>query len=426
MAVGRRPHEGAPGHRRDQYLGVAHPARRDARRRDPDRLVQPGEPGEQSDVARADRTGVGRTDARVDRRGRRAGRRGGDLRARRRRRAGLPRGLSGPCPAPHPDRKRDLAMDLRFSPEEESFRAEVADWLAANLTGRFAAARGLGGPGREHEAVELRQEWEKELGRAGWTCLGWPEKYGGRGASLTEQVIFHEEYVRAQAPTRVGHIGEGLIGPTLIALGTEAQKERFLPPIVAGEDLWCQGYSEPDAGSDLASVSTRAGLVDGQWRIDGQKVWTSLAHEADWAFVLVRTDPASSRHAGLTYLLVPMRQPGITIRPIVQPTGTSEFNEVFFDDARTDEDCVVGAVGDGWRVAMTTLAYERGASTLGQQLSFRQEFDHVLRLALQRGVAEDAVLRDQLVQSWIRLGIMRPKAPRAMTPPGGRGPGPPG
>ena len=201
-------------------------------------------------------------------------------------------------------------MDLRFSPEEENFRAEVADWLAANLTGRFAAARGLGGPGREHEAVELRQEWEKELGRAGWTCLGWPKEYGGRGASLTEQVIFHEEYVRAQAPTRVGHIGEGLIGPTLIALGTEAQKERFLPPIVAGEELWCQGYSEPGAGSDLAGVSTRARLIDGQWRIDGQKVWTSLAHEADWAFVLVRTDPASTRHAGLTYLLVPMQQPG--------------------------------------------------------------------------------------------------------------------
>src|SRR3712207_3518870 len=315
-------------------------------------------------------------------------------------------------------------MDLRFGMEDEKFRAEIATWLADHLTGPFAAARGLGGPGREHEAVELRREWERELGRAGWTCVGWPEAYGGRNASLPQQVIFHEEYVRAQAPTRVGHIGEGLVGPTLIALGTEEQKQRFLPPIVRGEELWCQGYSEPGAGSDLAGVSTRARLVDGQWRIDGQKVWTSLAHEADWAFVLARTDPTSSRHAGLSYLLVPMRQPGITVRPIVQPTGTSEFNEVFFDDARTDEDCVVGQVGDGWRVAMTTLAFERGASTLGQQLSFRQEFDHVLRLALDRGAGEDPVLRDRLTQSWIRLFIMRLNALRTMTSLGAGEPGP--
>src|SRR4051794_29489035 len=315
-------------------------------------------------------------------------------------------------------------MDLRFSPEDEAFRAEAAAWLAANLTGRFAEARGLGGPGREHEAVELRQEWEQHLGRAGWTCLGWPTQYGGRDLPLSQQVIFHEEYVRAAAPTRVGHIGEGLIGPTLIALGTEAQKERFLSPIVRGEELWCQGYSEPGAGSDLAGVATRARLVDGQWRIDGQKVWTSLAHEADWAFVLVRTDPTSTRHAGLTYLLVPVRQPGVTVRPIVQPTGTSEFNELFFDDARTDEDCVVGAVGDGWRVAMTTLAFERGASTLGQQLSFRREFDHVLRLALGRGAGDDPVLRDRLTQSWIRLEIMRLNALRTMTSIGGGEPGP--
>jgi alkylation response protein AidB-like acyl-CoA dehydrogenase len=315
-------------------------------------------------------------------------------------------------------------VDLRFSPEDEAFREEAASWLAVNLTGRFAAARGLGGPGREHEAVELRREWEQHLGRAGWTCLGWPKEYGGRDLPLSQQVIFHEEYVRASAPTRVGHIGEGLIGPTLIALGTDAQKERFLPPIARGDELWCQGYSEPGAGSDLAGVRTRARLVDGQWRVAGQKVWTSLAHEADWAFVLVRTDPDSTRHAGLTYLLVPMRQPGVTVRPIVQPTGTSEFNEVFFDDARTHEDCVVGAVGDGWRVAMTTLAFERGASTLGQQLSFRREFEHVLRLAVARGAADDPVLRDRLTESWIRLEIMRLNALRTMTSLGGGAPGP--
>lgn len=315
-------------------------------------------------------------------------------------------------------------MDLTFTEADESFRREAADWLARHLTGRFAEARGLGGPGREHEAVALRREWEQELGRAGWTCLGWPKEHGGRDATLPQQVIFHEEYVRAQAPTRVGHIGEGLIGPTLIVLGTDAQKERFLPPIARGDELWCQCYSEPGAGSDLAGVATRARLIDGRWRLDGQKVWTSLAHEADWAFVLARTEPGSQRHAGLTYLLVPMRQPGVTIRPIVQPTGTSEFNEVFFDDAVADGDCVVGEVGLGWRVAMATLAYERGASTLGQQLAFRHEFDHVLRRAVRLGTTDDPVLRDRLVQSWIRLEIMRLNALRTMTSLGSGEPGP--
>jgi alkylation response protein AidB-like acyl-CoA dehydrogenase len=315
-------------------------------------------------------------------------------------------------------------MDLRFSAADEAFRAEVAQWLADNLSGEFASARGLGGPGREHEAIELRRAWERRLGAAGWTCLGWPKEHGGRDATLAQQVIFHEEYVRARAPSRVGHIGEGLLGPTLVALGTPAQQQRFLPPIVRGEELWCQCYSEPGAGSDLAAVSTRARLVDGEWRLDGQKVWTSLAHEADWAFVLARTEPGSRRHTGLSYLLVPMRQPGITVRPIVQPTGTSEFNEVFFDDARTDAAHVVGEVGEGWRVAMATLGFERGASTLGQQLGFRQEFDHVLALARRRGADRDPLLRDALTRSWIRLEIMRLNALRTMTSLGRGEPGP--
>ncbi|NIY64214.1 acyl-CoA dehydrogenase family protein [Streptomyces malaysiensis] len=315
-------------------------------------------------------------------------------------------------------------MDLRFSEEDEAFRAEVRAWLADNLTGEFANARGLGGPGREHEAFPLRLAWERRLGEAGWTCLGWPREHGGRGASLARQVIFHEEYVRADAPVRVGHIGEGLIGPTLIDLGTEEQKDRFLPPILRGEELWCQGYSEPDAGSDLAGVRTRARLDGDEWVIDGQKVWTSLAHEADWCFVLARTDPATTRHAGLSYLLVPMRQPGVEIRPIVQITGTSEFNEVFFDGARTPRENVVGAVGDGWRVAMATLAYERGASTLGQQLGFRQEFDRVAAIARENGAIDDPVLRDRLVRSWIELEIMRLNALRTMTSLGDGEPGP--
>ncbi|TNY34508.1 acyl-CoA dehydrogenase family protein [Thermomonospora catenispora] len=296
----------------------------------------------------------------------------------------------------------------------ERFRHEVRSWLEANLSGEFAAARGLGGPGREHEGHEIRVAWERHLGRAGWTCLGWPVEYGGRNATLEEQVVFFEEYARAGAPHRVGHIGEGLIGPTIIDFGTEEQKRRFLPPIRRGEELWCQGYSEPDAGSDLANVRTRAELVGDEWVIHGQKVWTSLAHVADWCFVLCRTEPGSTRHRGLSYLLVPMRQPGIEVRPIVQMTGGSEFNEIFFDGARTAAANILGAPGDGWRVAMATLGYERGASTLGQQLLFRRELEAVIDTARRTGAARDPLLRDRLARAWIELEIMRFNALRTM------------
>lgn len=299
--------------------------------------------------------------------------------------------------------------------ELEAFRAEARAWLEAGLGGDFAAARGLGGPGREHEGHEIRLAWERHLGKAGWTCLGWPAEHGGRDASLQQQVVFFEEYARAGAPHRVGHIGEGLIGPTIIDFGTPAQQRRFLPPIQRGEELWCQGYSEPDAGSDLASVQTRAELEGGQWVIHGQKVWTSLAHVADWCFVICRTEPGSVRHQGLSYLLVPMRQPGVQVRPIVQVTGTSEFNEVFFDGARTARENILGAPGDGWRVAMATLGYERGASTLGQQLLFRRELEAVIATAKATGTARDPVLRDRLAQAWIELEIMRFNALRTMT-----------
>jgi alkylation response protein AidB-like acyl-CoA dehydrogenase len=303
-------------------------------------------------------------------------------------------------------------------------RTEVRTWLEANLTGEFAHARGLGGPGREHEGFELRRAWERTLGAAGWTCLGWPKAHGGRDASLDEQVIFYEEYAEAAAPQRVGHIGEGLIGPTIIEYGTAAQRARFLPPIKSGEELWCQGYSEPDAGSDLANVSTRAERAGDDWVLHGQKVWTSLAHVADWCFVLCRTEPGSRRHHGLSYLLVPMDQPGVEVRPIVQLTGTAEFNEVFFDGARTAAENIIGAPGDGWRVAMATLGYERGASTLGQQIGFRREYEQVVRTARRTGAADDPVLRDRLVSSWIELEIMRLNALRTMSSLAAGEPGP--
>jgi alkylation response protein AidB-like acyl-CoA dehydrogenase len=295
-----------------------------------------------------------------------------------------------------------------------SFRSDVREWLESSLTGEFAAARGLGGPGREHEAFELRRAWERRLAEGRWTCLGWPAEHGGRGASLPQQVVFYEEYARARAPQRVGHIGEGLIGPTIIEFGTLEQRRRFLEPIRRGEELWCQGYSEPGAGSDLASVATRGELDGGEWVITGQKTWTSLAHLCDWMFLLARTEPGSQRHRGLSYLLVPMRQDGIEVRPITQMTGTSEFNEVFFDGARTGAANIIGGPGDGWRVAMATLSYERGASTLGQQIGFRRELDQVIETARQTGAAADPVLRDRLVRSWIELEIMRMNALRMM------------
>ncbi|GLY24614.1 acyl-CoA dehydrogenase family protein [Micromonospora echinospora] len=300
-----------------------------------------------------------------------------------------------------------------------AFRAEVRDWLVSRLTGDFAALAGTGGPGREHENLDLRAEWERELGAGGWIGLGWPESAGGRGADIAEQVVFFEEYARAGGPGRLSHIGEYLLAPTLVAFGTEAQRRRFLPPIAAATEFWCQGYSEPDAGSDLAAVRTRAVRDGAQWRITGQKVWTSLAHIADWCFVLARTDPDASRHRGLSYLLVPMRQPGVQVRPITQLTGTSEFNEVFFDDAVTDAENIVGEPGDGWRVATGTLAFERGVATLGQQLGFARELDEVLRAGRDSGAYDDPVWRDAAADAWIGLQTLRHHALRTLgTPPG--------
>jgi alkylation response protein AidB-like acyl-CoA dehydrogenase len=307
-------------------------------------------------------------------------------------------------------------MHTRFSDEDEAFRREVAGWLASNLAGEFAPLRGRGGPGDEHAFVDERRAWERRLGEAGWIGVGWPREAGGRGLPLSQQVIFHEEYARAGGPGRLGHIGENLLGPTVVAFGTDEQKRRFLPPILRGEAIWCQGYSEPNAGSDLANVQTRAALEGGEWVLTGQKVWTSWAQWADWCFVLCRTDPeAQPKHRGLSYLLVPMRQPGIEIRPILQITGDSEFSEVFLNGARTPAENVVGAVNDGWKVAMGTLAFERGASTLGQQLLFQNELDEIVRAARANGRARDPGIRQRLARAWMGLRIQRWNALRMLS-----------
>ncbi|TQS44696.1 acyl-CoA dehydrogenase family protein [Cryptosporangium phraense] len=296
-----------------------------------------------------------------------------------------------------------------------SFRKEVRTWLADHLAGEFGALRGLGGSGREHEAYDERIAWNRHLAAHGWTCLGWPPEYGGRGLSLVQQVIFHEEYARANAPAGVNHLGEQLLGPTLIALGTREQQARFLPRIKAVDELWCQGYSEPGAGSDLAGVRTQARRDGDDWVIDGQKIWTSLAHAADWMFALVRTEPGSRRHAGLSYLLVPLRRDGVEIRPIRQLTGTSEFNEVFFDGARTRADLVVGAPGDGWRVAMATLGFERGVSTIGQQVGFARELAAVVAAARSNGTFDDPLIADRLATARLGLEVLRTHALRTLS-----------
>jgi alkylation response protein AidB-like acyl-CoA dehydrogenase len=289
----------------------------------------------------------------------------------------------------------------------QEFRAEVRDWLADNLVGDFAALKGLGGPGHDNVAFEERRAWNQHLAAAGYTCLGWPEEHGGRGLSVAHRVAFYEEYAIANAPAKVNHFGEELLGPTLIAYGTPEQQKRFLPKILDVTELWCQGYSEPGAGSDLANVSTTAELDGDQWVINGQKVWTSLAHWAQWCFVIARTDKGSKRHAGLSYLLVPLGQSGVEVRPIVQLTGDSEFNEVFFDDARTDADLVVGEPGDGWRVAMGTLTFERGVSTLGQQIEYARELSAIAERAKHNGAADDPLIRERLTRSWVGLRTMR-------------------
>ncbi|CAH0991259.1 Putative acyl-CoA dehydrogenase FadE17 [Sinobacterium norvegicum] len=314
-------------------------------------------------------------------------------------------------------------MKLSFSAADEHFRAEVAQWLTDNLVGEFAQLKFRGGPGDEHMFPQERKKWEQKLAEGGWTCVGWPKEHGGRGCSIEQQVIFNEEYARAGAPGHVGHIGEGLAGPTIIAFGSDEQKQKYLPGIVAGTELWCQGYSEPGAGSDLANVKTKARFDEakGKWIINGQKVWTSLAHESDYVFVIARTDPDSVAHKGLGFFLMKMDQPGIEVRGIEQLTGTSEFNEVFFDDAECDASDIVGAPGDGWKVAMGLLGFERGVSTLGQQMQFQNELNQVIDIAKENGAAKDPIIRQRIAEAHAGLKIMRYNSMRTLSGDAGDG-----
>ena len=269
-------------------------------------------------------------------------------------------------------------MDLAYPQEAEQFRVEIAGWLKENLPD------GWGEPGfsmTPEERKAFNEEWTATLYAGGWICASWPTEYGGKGLSLLQQVVLNEEFARVGAPLRADFFGDTLVGPTILQWGSEEQKKQFIPGILKGEISWCQGFSEPDAGSDLASLKTRAELDGDEWVINGQKVWTTQAHYADYIFLLARTDPEAPKHAGISYLLVPMKQPGVEVRPIEQVDGSAEFNEVFFTNVRCPKENVIGGVNNGWKVAMTTLGFERGTSSTTGHRRFQKEFDEIVASA---------------------------------------------
>ncbi len=303
-------------------------------------------------------------------------------------------------------------MKLGFSAAEEDFRRECADWLNGQMAGEFKDIKGIT---TLTEKAERRKEWEQQLAAHKWSCIGWPEEWGGRAATLAQQVIFAEEYARAGVPGRVNHIGVELAGPTLLTFGTDEQKKRFLPGIAAGQTIFCQGFSEPGAGSDLASVRTKARLEGDEWVVNGQKIWTSLAHISDWIFVVSRSEEGSKGPKGLTFLMMEIDQPGIEIRPIKQINGDAEFNETFFTDAKCPADSLIGAVGEGWKIAMGLLAFERGVSTLGQQMGFRNELNDIIAAAKATGAANDPLIRQRIAKAEIGLQLMRYGAMRMLS-----------
>jgi alkylation response protein AidB-like acyl-CoA dehydrogenase len=300
-------------------------------------------------------------------------------------------------------------VDLRDTPEEAAFRTEVRDWIEANLPDEL---RGHRGGAARFDGPEVRA-WSRDLYEAGYVGLTWPREYGGGGRPHSFQAIFLEESARAEAPPHIGVIGLGMAGPTILAHGTEAQKARHLARILSADDIWCQGFSEPQAGSDLAAVRTSAELRDGHFVVDGQKVWSSFAHIADFCILLTRSEPGSQRHEGLTYLIVDMQSPGVDVRPLRQITGETEFNEIFFEGVRVPVENVLGDVGGGWQVAMTTLLHERG--TLGFALTATLEIGVRKLVALARDRGATPLQRDAIAREWIELQALRFTNYRALT-----------
>ena len=293
---------------------------------------------------------------------------------------------------------------ITYPPEVEKFRGEVRAWLESNLP------KGWFDEGFEllpEQRKKFNEEWPSKLFAGGWICATWPKEYGGKGLTTLEGVVLNEEFARARAPMRADFFGDTLVGPTLLQWGTEEQKKEFLPQILSGKMRWCQGFSEPNSGSDLASLKTSAVLDGDEWVINGQKVWTTQGHHADYCFLLTRTDQNAPKHAGISYLLVPMKQPGVEVRGIVQPDGTAEFCEVFFTDARCPKDNVVGGVNNGWQVANSTLAFERGMSATTGYRRFEEEYKLMVSAARERGLIGDPKIRQRLMQYFSKIQILK-------------------
>ncbi|MGO8871042.1 MAG: acyl-CoA dehydrogenase family protein [Acidimicrobiales bacterium] len=303
-------------------------------------------------------------------------------------------------------------MDLSYPAETETFRVEIRQWLSENLP------EGWGTPGfsmTKDERKKFNREWTAKLFAGGWICASWPKEYGGKGLSLMESVVLNEEFARAEAPLRADFFGDTLVGPTILQWGTEEQKQQFIAGILNGTISWCQGFSEPDAGSDLASLKTRAELDGDEWVINGQKVWTTQAQFADYIFLLARTDPDAPKHAGISYLLVPMKQDGIEVRPIAQVDGSADFNEIFITNARCPKENVVGGVNNGWKVAMTTLGFERGSSATTGHRRFLRELDQIIAVARKNGASSDPLIRQRLARAWTNVKIMEINGYRSLT-----------
>jgi alkylation response protein AidB-like acyl-CoA dehydrogenase len=298
-------------------------------------------------------------------------------------------------------------VDLTLSPSEESFRDELRTWLDANHPGRE--------PEGDDAGFTFRRAWQRKLHDAGWAGVSWPTEYGGRGATLVEQAIYNEEFVRAQAPSAANVLGLAMGGPTVIAHGSEEQKRRYLEPILSAEEIWCQGFSEPGSGSDLASVKTKAVRDGDDWLVTGQKVWTTLAHHAKWCMLVARTDPDAPKHQGLTYFLMDMEQDAIQVRPLRQITGEAEFNELFMEEARIPDDNIIGGEGNGWAVAITTLMHERATLAFGLQVAVKLSLRQLIDEANESGACADPQVRDRLAQLYIEAEVLRLNAYRGLT-----------
>jgi alkylation response protein AidB-like acyl-CoA dehydrogenase len=298
-------------------------------------------------------------------------------------------------------------VDLTLSPTEEAFRDDLRGWMQANDPGPE--------PEGDEAGFEFRRDWQRTLHQAGWAGLSWPKDYGGRGATLVEQAIFNEEIARARAPQMANVLGLAMGGPTVIAHGTEEQKHRYLGPILSAEEIWCQGFSEPESGSDLASLKTRAVRDGDEWVVTGQKVWTTIAHHATWCMLVARTDPDAPKHAGLTYFLMPMHQDAVQVRPLVQITGEAEFNELFLEEARIPHANIIGGEGNGWAVAITTLMHERATLAFGLQVAVRIALQELIETAREEGASGDPMVRDRLAQLFIETEVLRLNAYRGLT-----------